>query len=70
MFEFPHLRDVLYQPTDMFETRELFSIEWNKSTNGGIKLPRLSFIGDDIKGVITTGNGANAKQIQSYSNKV
>ena len=70
MFEFPHLRDVLYQPTDMFETRELFSIEWNKSTNGGIKLPRLSFIGDDIKGVITTGNGANEKQIQSYSNKV
>ena len=70
MFEFPHLKDVLYQPQDMFETRELYSIEWNKSTNGGIKLPRLSFIGDDLKGVITSGNVLNDKKIQTYSNKV
>ena len=70
MFEFPHLKDLLYQPTDLFETRELYSIEWNQSKSGGIKLPRLSFLGDDTKGLITTANSMNDKKILQYSNKV
>ena len=71
MFEYPHLRDVLYQPKDLFSGRELHSIEWNASTNGGIKMPRLSFLGDDAKGLITTGNTIKESKhvIAAYTNK-
>ena len=72
MFEYPHLRDVLYQPNDLFEGRELHCIEWNASANGGIKMPRLSFLGDDQNGIITTGNyvAETRHLITTFSNKV
>jgi len=53
-FEYPRLRDVLYKPTDLFSGRELHSIEWIVTKEGGIRVPKLNFLGDDSKGLIST----------------
>jgi len=52
-FEYPRLTDVLYKRTDTFAGREIHKVDWNVS-GGSIKVPKLTFFGDDMPGAITT----------------
>ena len=71
-FEYPHLSDVLYQPHELFAGRELHAVEWNQSTNGAIKMPRLSFLGDETKSVIQTSTTVQGSKvtIDTFTNRV
>lgn len=53
-FEYPTVKDLLFCPSDIFELRELHQIEWQLSTNGSLRMPRLTFLGDDTEGQIQT----------------
>lgn len=46
-FEYPAVRDLLFYPSNIFELREFHGIEWQIQTNGSIRMPRFTFLGED-----------------------
>jgi hypothetical protein len=46
-FEYPTVKDLLFFPSNIFELREFHGIEWQLEQSGSIRMPRMTFLGED-----------------------